>query len=134
MNLFGIGQVGVERAMDGLSMRFQAEAHNVANINTPGYKRQSVPFEDSLKQAIEAAQIPVNPDNSDESAVADPTAILKAWSPSISTDSLPQRVDGNSVSIDQEMGDLASTVQDFETLTEWDASRYRNLNTIIQAK
>ncbi len=132
--LFSRELSGVERAMDGLALRFQAEAHNVANINTPGYRRQSVPFEDSLRDAIEESQIPVNPNNPSNGPIPDPTALLKTWAPSITTDSLPQRADGNSVSIEQEMGDLAKTVQEFETETEWVASEYRDIKFVIDAK
>ena len=132
--LFSRELSGVERAMDGLALRFQAEAHNVANINTPGYRRQSVPFEDSLRSAIEESQVPINPDNPSNGPIPDPTAFLKTWTPTITVDSLPQRVDGNSVSIEQEMGDLAKTVQEFETETEWVASEYRDIKFVIDAK
>jgi flagellar basal-body rod protein FlgB len=35
-----------------LAERFEATAENLANINTPGYKRKEVFFEDALREAI----------------------------------------------------------------------------------
>src|SRR5574344_1071087 len=40
-------------AMDGLISRQQAIASNVANVMTPGYKRQEVSFEGQLKNMID---------------------------------------------------------------------------------
>jgi len=35
-----------------LAARFEATAENLANINTPGYKRKEVFFEDALREAV----------------------------------------------------------------------------------
>lgn len=46
-------QIGMlRRAMDAYTMRMQAQASNIANLDTPGYKRLSVSFEDQLQDAI----------------------------------------------------------------------------------
>lgn len=39
------------RALDGLSMRMAALAHNLANANTPQFQSVAVDFEDSLRAA-----------------------------------------------------------------------------------
>lgn len=39
--------------LDGLAARSRAVLHNVANQNTPGFKRYRVHFEDALRQAHE---------------------------------------------------------------------------------
>ncbi|MBU6427827.1 MAG: flagellar basal body rod protein FlgB [Cyanobacteria bacterium REEB65] len=121
--------------MDGLAMRFQAESHNVANVNTPGYKREEVSFEDSLAEAIaESQDTGAGPQNPFGDGATDPATLLQEWSPSVTTDSQPQRVDKNGVSMEQEMGDLARTVMSFETDTEWVASQYRDIKFVADAK
>lgn len=45
---------GLERALDGLSMRQQVTAQNIANAMTPGYHAQQVDFEASLADAMSA--------------------------------------------------------------------------------
>lgn len=43
----------LSKALDAYAMRQKAIASNVSNIDTPGYKRLEVSFEDSLKEAQE---------------------------------------------------------------------------------
>jgi len=38
--------------MNGLSKRFKAVAQNIANVNTPGYARSEVTFENELREAL----------------------------------------------------------------------------------
>jgi flagellar basal-body rod protein FlgB len=40
-------------ALNGLSRRQEVIADNIANVDTPGFRAQSVEFEDSLRDAIE---------------------------------------------------------------------------------
>lgn len=44
----------IGKALDAAVMRQQAIAHNLANINTPGYKRLSVAFERKAAAALRA--------------------------------------------------------------------------------
>jgi flagellar basal-body rod protein FlgB len=41
-----------EYALRGLAMRADTHAHNVANVNTPGYRARRVDFESSLRTAL----------------------------------------------------------------------------------
>ena len=41
----------LDKAADASWMRQEAISNNIANVNTPGYKRQDVAFEDSLQEA-----------------------------------------------------------------------------------
>ena len=40
------------RLMDVSTLRARVTAHNVANLNTPGYRRKEVLFEESLRRAL----------------------------------------------------------------------------------
>ena len=44
----------LDKAADGAWLRNEAIANNIANVNTPGYKRQDVSFEAELKHALKA--------------------------------------------------------------------------------
>ena len=44
----------IEKDLDGLSKRLEATSQNIANMNTPGYARKEVSFEDQLKEVIDA--------------------------------------------------------------------------------
>ena len=47
-----VTQAALQSAIDGLSLRQQAIANNVANINTPNYHAQRVIFEDALAASV----------------------------------------------------------------------------------
>ena len=44
----------LEKALAGSSLRHKVISDNIANINTPGYKRKEVSFEEELVAAAEA--------------------------------------------------------------------------------
>lgn len=46
-------EAGLERALDGVSMRQRVTATNIANSMTPGYHAQKVDFEQSLATALQ---------------------------------------------------------------------------------
>lgn len=50
--LFTLTDRLLERALDGVSIRQRVTAHNIANVDTPGYKRYRLSFEQSLKEAM----------------------------------------------------------------------------------
>lgn len=47
-------------ALDGLTMRQNVTANNIANVDTPNFRASSVDFESSLRQAIDAGQVSDN--------------------------------------------------------------------------
>ena len=88
MLIFDNTKMGLERALSGAAARQTAIATNLANVNTPGYRRQDVNFEDALRSAFKSRdskmleQTPIN-------IVDDPNAAM--------------RVDGSSTDIDSEV-------------------------------
>lgn len=50
-NVFDYVKV-LDKALDASWMRNEALSNNIANIDTPGYKRQDVAFESVLKEAL----------------------------------------------------------------------------------
>ncbi|MBU6267864.1 MAG: hypothetical protein KGN34_10010 [Sphingomonadales bacterium] len=51
MSTEAISSVLLLKAMDGLSLRAQVTAENIANANSPGYRPLAVTFEDALRKA-----------------------------------------------------------------------------------
>lgn len=52
-----LSPVLIAKALDGLSMRYQATAQNIANGNTPDYRPIAVQFEDALKAAADQGDL-----------------------------------------------------------------------------
>ncbi len=102
MELFDTVNVALERAIQGAGLRHEALANNLANVNTPGFRRQDVDFHSTLQQAMAGGR--------DALAVAPIEA---------TTDSAaPMRADGNSVDVDVENANLAQNALEYEALTQ----------------
>jgi flagellar basal-body rod protein FlgB len=89
-------------ALDATQMRQQAIAQNIANVNTPGYQRISVSFEQRI------AQLTANAGRGAAPSLAD----LSNYRPRIEYAS---GTDG-AVQLDQEMADMSETVLHHQAL------------------
>ena len=72
----------LQSALQGLSMREQVIAQNVANIATPGYQAEDVQFAATLQQAMQTGNV-------DAQVVPDPGAMNQS---------------GNGVDLEQQLG------------------------------
>src|SRR5215208_7816186 len=114
MTLFDVTQLSLETAIRGSAMRQTTLASNVANANTPGYRRQDVDFHGALKAAMDGG--------SDVESVAF----------GASTDSsAPMQADGNAVDIDVENANLAKNGLEYEALVSVAAARIAILKTAM---
>jgi flagellar basal-body rod protein FlgB len=104
MSLFDVTQLGLERAIQGAAMRQTALTGNVANANTPGYRRQDVDFHSALRSAFSQG--------TDQQSQAVQSA---SFSPQVDSTQVMQ-ADGNGVDIDVENADLAKNGLDYESL------------------
>lgn len=103
-------------AAEGLSKRFQAVSENLANINTPGYQRKEVFFEEALRKAAgldreKENRLPLALSGENESeAGAEMSAASPSFSPvEVRAGDGEYRLDGNSVDPEVEMAKLAET-------------------------
>jgi flagellar basal-body rod protein FlgB len=74
----------LHQALNGLDVRQQAIAGNIANLETPGYLARQISFEDSLRSALQGGE-PTDMSVSVEQSLA------------------PTRINGNNVNIDFEL-------------------------------
>jgi flagellar basal-body rod protein FlgB len=115
MDLFDTTQIGLERALSGSSLRQTAIAQNIANVNTPGYRRQDVDFQSALAAAWDQG----------ESSVASVTPHAEADTSAI------MRADGSSVDIDQEAATQAQNGLQYEAVSSVMKTRVSILKTAI---
>ncbi len=117
----------LDRAADASWAREKAIAHNIANVDTPGYKRQDVEFDLTLKRAI----IRTKQDN-----VLDAVTNLDAASlqPKVFTDyaGYSYRLDGNNVDIDTENVELASEQIKYQALTTSLSQEFSRFKTVAK--
>jgi flagellar basal-body rod protein FlgB len=93
-------QLALERAISGASMRQSVLANNLANAETPGFRRMDVDFHDALSQAMGSAD----------------SATIEATTFTPKQDAQTMRADGNGVDIDTESAAMAKNGLEYEAL------------------
>lgn len=124
--IFTKNDMMVERALDSLAERIEVQSGNVANVNTPGYTRQVVNFEDALAEAYEAS-----PRYLPDTELGQSPAELQLFQPRREADPKAQRLDGNGVSPETEMSELVQATIAFNALTR--RTGWSTLKQIIQS-
>lgn len=132
------GNVSIlEKALAGLTARQRAIGENVANVDTPRYKRLEVAYESHLRAAMKAAghrdELPMAGTHPlhftlgpHATQVADVAPLLR----SVSDET--QRPDGNNVDIDAEMAKLAETNIRYNTMATLARNKFEGLKSILK--
>lgn len=105
--------------LDTSAVRQKVVAHNIANVNTPGFKRSEVNFEDDLKAALAHNDMDKAATLKPEVAVSDDPAL---------------RNDGNNVDIDKEVGRLTKNALLYSTYVNILSRKFSLLNSAITGK
>lgn len=117
----------LSKAADASWMRNDVLANNIANVDTPGYKRQDIDFESQLKQALRNTRY--------KSVDARVSAIHSSeLTPRVYTDSanFSYRLDGNNVDIDTESTELAANQIMYNGLINSINQEFTNLKMVMQ--
>lgn len=99
-------------ALRGLSARQRVQADNIANVETPEFLAGKVDFESSLRDAIRGGE-PMSFEVSNHRSMA------------------PTGVNGNNVSLDEEMLGMVDTELRYELAVEGVNAKYRLLRTAM---
>ena len=108
------------KALQGTWARNTTIANNIANADTPGYKRQDVAFESYLQKALNRNSQPT----SEEIARIKPKQVTDYSARSY-------RLDGNSVDIDTEMGYLAENQLKYNALINQVNYNFERIKTVL---
>ena len=102
------------QALNGLARRQEITAHNIANIDTPGYRAQQVDFETALKRLSGTNRhIPVQSTHIKHLASPSRSVRFEVENQKGGT----ERADGNNVDIDLELATQTETGVRYQTLT-----------------
>jgi flagellar basal-body rod protein FlgB len=127
----------LEVALKGLSMRSQAISGNIANINTPGYKRRTLDFEQTLTKQIQKgnsySDIAMEKTHDDHfsNAIFEINEIKDKMAMEISNEESFHN-NGNNVDIDREMIELAKTGLKFKAVSQMTKKYYELTRGIIR--
>ena|SRR5690554_6084587 len=121
----------LQLALDAAAERQRVSAHNLANVNTPDFKRQEVQFEEKLKAALFASpKLPLT--KTHERHLPRPLALSELQHKVVTDNSTSMRSDGNNVDIDREMVQLSMNQLQYNAVTQVLNNRYGTLRYILQ--
>lgn len=120
----------LEKMLDKAALKQRVIASNVANVNTPGYKRLGVSFDEELSKAVKLGMNIKHTDTRHFHA----SNLAETIKPEIAMveDDFWNGV--NNVNIDQEMVDLAKNQLDFNTAARLMNLRFTQLRTAIRGR
>jgi flagellar basal-body rod protein FlgB len=123
----------LSKSLDAGMLRSKAIANNIANVNTPGYQRVEVTFENELRAALDKSKLKGT--RTDGKHLSIGGADISSVSPKIKKPvdpSLPSGV--NNVDIDMEMSKLAENQILYNFSAKFLTGKFKRLNAAIQAK
>ena len=117
----------LDKAADASWKRENLIANNIANADTPGYKRQDIDFQALLKEELNNYKY----QNLDQKINS---VDLTRLNPMIYTDhgNYSYRLDGNNVDMDTEQVELASEQIKYQALTNSITSEFQRLQAVLK--
>lgn len=130
-DLFSTGSfIALDKGLDAATLRQQVIANNVANINTPGFKKQDVSFEDEFAAAIAGKQSS-RMFRTEEGHLSGESSLADVGVKVTTVKGTTMRYDGNNVDIDEEMSKLAENNIRYQALSKLMSGRFGTLKTVI---
>ncbi len=127
----------LEKALDASMLRHQVIADNIANADTPGFKRSAVTFESQLQRALESEKIC---EHTPQGYLTNKKHIefckpinYKSVRPKIVVDyDTNYRNDKNNVDIEKEIADSVKNTLRYKALAERLKENYKMLSFVMQ--
>jgi flagellar basal-body rod protein FlgB len=120
MGLFDVTSAALEVAIRGTEQRQSVLSNNLANVNTPGFKRSDVSFQSALADALGSAK------NSGDTAGVDATSLTTQ-----TDNTTDMRLDGNNVDADVEAANLSKNQLLFDSVMAIDTKRLHTMDSAI---
>lgn len=115
----------LQSALQGSWRRNEAIASNIANYNTPGYKRVEVNFEETLRDQLEVQNMQTTHENHIK-------RIKNLGSTEFTEYGTKYRVDGNNVDLNVENAELAKNSVYFQLLSDEVNAQFQRLKTAMR--
>ena len=117
----------LDKAADAAWLRNEAISNNIANVDTPGYKRQDVSFEAELQKALG-----MNRYESMDAKVAGVKTSRLTTRPYTDYEGYSYRLDGNNVDIENENVMLAENQLKYQGLLTSITQEFTNLQAVMK--
>jgi len=130
-NLYGKSNI-MEKALDASLARNDTISQNLANIDTPNYKRKDVAFEQYLNDSLNKTNLEGN--LTDKRHIAINSKDIDKIQPTATdgNSDVSMRIDGNNVDVDSEMAYLAKNTIKYNTLIQLINSNFSKIKNVIR--
>jgi flagellar basal-body rod protein FlgB len=123
----------ITSAMDAAMLRARVTANNIANVNTPGFARADVKFEEELRQALDRTRLQGT--RTDGGHMQLGRLNLSEVGPTAYKPYDPTQPSGvNNVDIDTEMSKLAETQIMFNYMQKFHQGFFNKMNSAISGR
>ena len=110
----------LEKMLDVSSVKHKVIANNIANVNTPGYKKMEVSFANQLEKAL-------NESSMNKFDTLQPKIVISKEDTSETA-----RNDGNNVDMDKEVSSLVKNTLTYSIYTQLLAKKYEGIKSAIE--
>ena len=117
----------LDKAADASNLRNELISNNIANVDTPNYKRKDINFESILQAELSGVNL--------SEAVLELNQDLSVLEPNVFTDnaSLSYRLDGNNVDIATEEAYLAENQIKYQALVDLMNQEFSRYKTVLSS-
>lgn len=119
----------LEQSLAAASLRHKVISNNIANVNTPGFKKSEVAFESLLQSALDGTQLRMTSTNEKHFQIARSPLQVTPTMNTITDTSM--RTDGNNVDVDIEMAELAKNNIYYNAVAQQLGQHFSGLKTVI---
>lgn len=120
----------LEKALDASWLRNEVIAHNIANADTPGYKKYQVKFEEELISALESRKLKGKKTRVKHLDIG-ASSVDEVKPRVVRTAGTQMREDGNNVDMDEEMTSLAKNAIMYNALVQKISGEFNRLKAVI---
>lgn len=128
MRIFSSTIGHIEQGIDYASAKQKVISHNIANVETPGYKAKSVSFKETLKNEMNRFEAHRTHEKHIPFASSENGHSFKVYA----RNDASYMSNGNSVDIDQEMAEMAQNQIYYDALVDRLNGKFNSLKTVIK--
>jgi len=121
----------LEKSLDAISLRNETISQNIANVDTPGYTRKTVSFEDQLRSALDESRVRGFRNHPKHIPIGDKSFEDIDLKVTQDGKSLDMRLDGNNVDIESEMAQMAKNTIKYDVLAQRISGTFSRLKSVI---
>ncbi len=120
------------KQMDAGTLRQQVIADNIANVNTPGFKKSAVNFQHQLKAALDGNSMGMKTTNKRHIGGGGPDKLEELAPEVIKTEGTSMKAGLNNVDLDEEMVNLAANTLMYQFAARVKSDRGNSLSYVIK--